>query len=362
MALNKYSITDYLKSQGQDSSYAARKKLASQYGIGDYSGTASQNTNLLNSLRGGKSPTSSVPENTGVKQENSPESMDYKTPYIETEYGPGYGPGYGPSTGSSKGGMSPSYNSPYSGQIESILSSIMDGDKFSYDMNNDQLYQQYKESYMRQGNLAMRDTMGAASALSGGYGNTYAQTAGSQAYDGYIGQLNDRIPELYQLAYNQYKDEKGDMYNQLNALSGLENVNYGQYQDALSQQNWQSQFEYQKGQDSLSQQNWQTEFEYQKQQDALAHALAQQKLYAGSSSTGKAKEKVSKTTDKNMYIKMATDYLNKTDDNNEHLYDSGYIIEMLYDKGLTETEIKDIIKKAGGNYQTGMNSLKSQIR
>ena len=47
------SIVDYLKSQGQDSSYAARKQLAAQAGITNYSGTAAQNMNLLTQLQKG---------------------------------------------------------------------------------------------------------------------------------------------------------------------------------------------------------------------------------------------------------------------------------------------------------------------
>ena len=49
------SIVDYLKSIGQDSSFANRKKLAAANGISNYTGTASQNTQLLNKLRGGSS-------------------------------------------------------------------------------------------------------------------------------------------------------------------------------------------------------------------------------------------------------------------------------------------------------------------
>ena len=40
------SIVDYLKQSGKDSSYNARKKMAEQYGISGYSGTAAQNTQL----------------------------------------------------------------------------------------------------------------------------------------------------------------------------------------------------------------------------------------------------------------------------------------------------------------------------
>ena len=49
----KGSIVDYLKGQGQDSSYNARKKLAEQHGISNYSGTAAQNTSLLRRLQSG---------------------------------------------------------------------------------------------------------------------------------------------------------------------------------------------------------------------------------------------------------------------------------------------------------------------
>jgi N-acetylmuramoyl-L-alanine amidase len=45
------SVVDYLKSIGQSGSFAHRSKLAKQYGISGYKGTASQNTQLLNALR-----------------------------------------------------------------------------------------------------------------------------------------------------------------------------------------------------------------------------------------------------------------------------------------------------------------------
>jgi hypothetical protein len=50
------SITDYLKSQGKDSSYAARIALANSLGIPGYTGTAAENTALLSKLQG--TPTS----------------------------------------------------------------------------------------------------------------------------------------------------------------------------------------------------------------------------------------------------------------------------------------------------------------
>jgi len=50
------SIVDYLKSTGQSSDFASRSKLASEKGISGYKGTAAQNTQLLNMLRGAGAP------------------------------------------------------------------------------------------------------------------------------------------------------------------------------------------------------------------------------------------------------------------------------------------------------------------
>src|SRR5699024_8347740 len=53
------SLVDYLKSVTQSSSFATRKKSASKHGITNYTGTASQNSNLLAKLRNGSSVKSS---------------------------------------------------------------------------------------------------------------------------------------------------------------------------------------------------------------------------------------------------------------------------------------------------------------
>lgn len=51
------SIVEYLKSIGKPYDFASREKLAAQYGISGYKGTASQNLKLLSLLRGGVKPT-----------------------------------------------------------------------------------------------------------------------------------------------------------------------------------------------------------------------------------------------------------------------------------------------------------------
>lgn len=51
------SIVDFLKSQGENSSFQARRNLATMYGITSYTGTAEQNTALLEKLRSSGLPT-----------------------------------------------------------------------------------------------------------------------------------------------------------------------------------------------------------------------------------------------------------------------------------------------------------------
>ena len=89
---------------------------------------------------------------------------------------------------------------------------------FSYDFNADALYQQYKDKYIQQGKMAMADTIGQASAMTGGYGNSYAATVGNQAYQASLQNLNDIIPELYQMAYDRYNQEGQDIRNNIAML------------------------------------------------------------------------------------------------------------------------------------------------
>lgn len=107
----------------------------------------------------------------------------------------------------------------YLDSINDTLNKIMNREAFSFDINGDALYNQYKDLYSQQGKMAMMDTMGQAAALTGGYGNSYASTAGNQAYQSSLQKLNEVVPELYQLAYQKYQDE-GDALAQQYALLG----------------------------------------------------------------------------------------------------------------------------------------------
>lgn len=125
------------------------------------------------------------------------------------------------------------YVSKYGDQIQALLDKILNRDPFKYDFNADPMYQMYKDRYLQQGRMAMQDTMGDAAALTGGYGNSYAATAGQQAYQSYLQGLNDRIPDLRDFAYNAWLNEGDRMNTHLSILQGLDDTDYARYRDTV---------------------------------------------------------------------------------------------------------------------------------
>lgn len=129
------------------------------------------------------------------------------------------------------------YQSSYSGQLESIYNKIINREPFKYDLNGDMLYKQYADQYTRNGQQAMMDTMGQAAALTGGYGSSYASTAGNQAYQQYLTQLNSVIPDLYDRAYQRWQNEGTQLENQYSLAKDRDATDYSRWQDKMSQWN-----------------------------------------------------------------------------------------------------------------------------
>lgn len=200
------------------------------------------------------------------------------------------------------------YQSQWQSQLDDVMNKILNREKFSYDMNADALYQQYKDQYITQGKQAMMDTMGQAAALTGGYGNSYAQTVGQQTYQGYLQNLNDIVPELYQLALDQYNREGDDLKDQYALYADREALDYGRYRDQMA--DWESErgyladrydverdydygkyaddrvFAYQQERDKKADEQWQAEFDEAKRQYDQEFALAQAKAASGSGGSG----------------------------------------------------------------------------
>lgn len=210
------------------------------------------------------------------------------------------------------------FQSGYQQQLQNVLNTILGRESFSYDMASDPMYQMYRQQYAQAGKQAMQDTMGQAATLTGGYGSSYAQTAGQQAYNQHLQRLNDVVPQLYQQARQVYQDEGDALAQQYGMLDDAYSREYGEYQDALGQwrdnrdyaagrydteraydqDNYSQQldywanmaameqdqanadraYDYGKEQDALAQQNWEKQFAYGQQQDALSQANWEKQL------------------------------------------------------------------------------------
>ena len=125
------------------------------------------------------------------------------------------------------------YSSDYTGAISKLKDAISDR-SFSYDPASDSLYRQYADRYIQSGKLAMMDTVGKSSALTGGYGNSYAHTAGQQEYDAYLQKLSEAGLDLYNAAYQKYLDEGDALQREYENLTGEEQQAYNRWKDAVS--------------------------------------------------------------------------------------------------------------------------------
>lgn len=163
----------------------------------------------------------------------------------------------------------PTYTNAYKEQIDQMVNGILNRDKFSYDYTKDPLYTQYANAYTRNGIQAMKDTYAQQAARTGGLASSYAGAAAQQQYDQYMQALNDKIPELYQLAYSMYQDEGNTMRNNLQMVQGLENTDYGRYMDQLGQYNTDRNLSFNQWQEQMNQYNTDRNFAHSVYQDQL---------------------------------------------------------------------------------------------
>lgn len=164
----------------------------------------------------------------------------------------------------------PTYTDKYTSQIEDILNGILNRDDFSYDALNDPLYQQYKAQYQREGQRAMKDTLGQMAARTGGLASSYATTAAQQANDYYVSQIADKIPELYQLAYSMYLDDIDLKVQDMGLLQDMSDTQYSRYRDTMSDWRDDRNFAYGMYRDDIADDKWATEFNYGLSRDQIA--------------------------------------------------------------------------------------------
>lgn len=127
----------------------------------------------------------------------------------------------------------PVYSNTYGEQVKSLQAQITNRSPFTYSIDKDALFKQYRDRYQSLGRRAMEDTMGRVQAMTGGYGNSYAQIAGQQSYQTLLGQLSEVTPKLYEQALQRYKQEGQDLQSRYDAAREQEQEEYSRHKDAL---------------------------------------------------------------------------------------------------------------------------------
>ena len=173
-------------------------------------------------------------------------------------------------------GPAPTHNDSYSSTIDKMLNDILNRDKFSYNALEDPLYQQYSQQYQREGQRAMQDTLGQVSARTGGMASSYAVSAAQQANNYYASQMADKIPELYQLAYQMYLDDIDLQVQDLGLLENASDRQYNRYRDTMDDWRKDRDFAYDQFRDDIDDERYKGEWIHQLGREQVTDSQWQQ--------------------------------------------------------------------------------------
>ena len=121
------------------------------------------------------------------------------------------------------------FEDKYASQRAELLDAIANPEKFSYNYKDDPSYSAYAKQYRREGDRAVQTALAEAAANTGGVASSAAVSAAAQAGNYYAAQLSDKIPEIYNAAYNRYLDEYTMKQNALAAYQGETAADYDRY-------------------------------------------------------------------------------------------------------------------------------------
>lgn len=161
----------------------------------------------------------------------------------------------------------PTYKNSYERDISRLLEKLLNTKSFSYNPYDDDLYEFYRQQYIREGDRAMEDLLGELSASTGGVASSYAVSAAAQARENYNRKLTDKIPQLYEDAYERYIDGIEKDESTLKLLQALSDGEYDRYLDSIELYNKERELDYKREADAR-------EEEYNQSRDSVDNALA----------------------------------------------------------------------------------------
>ena len=138
------------------------------------------------------------------------------------------------SGGASGGSYTPTgaaqYEDPWEQAIRSTMKNL-ENRSFEWSPQTDPTLKYYEDAYRREGQRAMKDTLGVVAATTGGIPSSYATAAAAQQNNYYAQQLTDKYPELYQQAYENFLKEYDREYQMLDAYMRLGDTDYNRWSD-----------------------------------------------------------------------------------------------------------------------------------
>ena len=156
--------------------------------------------------------------------------MPYEKTYLYQDYLPKVGKAAESVSGASTTQVPSIGDSDYAKRMNSALNKL-GAMNFHYNANNDPLYKQIKQNYKNTVGDVIDNTMGSYAGMTGGMPSSFATSAAAQAGAQHLQKADDMIPELYQLAYNKFSDDKADLYKQFGIMQGLEEQAYSREWD-----------------------------------------------------------------------------------------------------------------------------------
>ena len=230
-----------------------------------------------------------------------------------------------------------------------MLDKALNRKAFSYDVGSDPLYKQYMEQAQVAGSQAMRGAMGEAAAMTGGYGNSYAQSVGQQTYQNALAGANEAIPDLYAAAQSAYQNEGEKINSDLSLVMGMDDKEYGVYRDKVTDYMSELNYLYNKTSDMSDDEYnrylndvaaWEADraYWYQKAQDDRAYALT----LASSRSSGHIGGGGSSKTAQSGTVNMPTTY--------------SEAVALIGNSGIM-TKDEFTRRNRGGDYQNYLNKM-----
>lgn len=138
----------------------------------------------------------------------------------------------------------PTYADSYKDKHNELLGAVMDFGDFEYDYEKDPNYQAFAKAYAREGDRATKNALTETAAQTGGVASSYAATAAAQAGNYYASQMADKVPQLYDAAYNRYLNQFQMAQGKLSAVEAARQMERAMYESDLNQHNVDNNFDY----------------------------------------------------------------------------------------------------------------------